>query len=106
MAWGVPDGSDPDRAHLFGMWVAPAARGTGAADALVAAVVGWAAGAGWRGYRALREEVAGLDYLAVGLLLFPVAVLISLAKAGKLPPWPRGARPATEPPDVPPAPPA
>lgn len=46
MAWGVPDADDPTRAHLFGMWVAPAARGTGAAGALVEAVVGWATEAG------------------------------------------------------------
>lgn len=42
VAWGVPSTDRPDVVHLFGMWVAPTARGSGAADALVAAVVGWA----------------------------------------------------------------
>jgi hypothetical protein len=40
-----------------------------------------------RGYLALRAEVAGLDYLTLGLLLFPVAVLVSLAKAGAIGRW-------------------
>ncbi|MBA4191251.1 MAG: hypothetical protein C0467_24990 [Planctomycetaceae bacterium] len=47
----------------------------------------WLSYAGWRGYRTLREEVPGLDYLAAGLALFPVAVLISLGKAGILARW-------------------
>ena len=47
----------------------------------------WVAIEGWRGYRLLRAEVAGLDYLVVGLLLFPIAVLISLGKAGVLNRW-------------------
>jgi hypothetical protein len=42
---------------------------------------------GWRGYRALREEVAGLDYLVVSLVLLPVAVLVSIGKAGVLARW-------------------
>jgi hypothetical protein len=43
--------------------------------------------AGWRGYRVLREEVAGLDYLALSLVLLPVAVLVSLGRAGVLRRW-------------------
>jgi hypothetical protein len=43
--------------------------------------------AGWRGYDDLQREVAGLDYLALGLLLFPVVVLVSLGKAGVLSRW-------------------
>lgn len=46
MAWAVPDADDAERVDLFGMWVAPAARGSGAADALIAAVVDQAAEVG------------------------------------------------------------
>jgi hypothetical protein len=48
------------------------------------ALVVWMAGAGWRGYLLLRQTVAGLDHMAVGLALFVVAVLVSLGKAGAL----------------------
>ena len=50
----------------------------------VAVVGGWGGTVLWRGYRALREEVSGLDYIAAGLLLLPIAVLISLGKGGAL----------------------
>jgi hypothetical protein len=59
-------------------WRLVAVAGVGAA---------WLTGVGWRAYVALRAEVAGLDYLLLGLLLFPVAVAISLAKAGVLNRW-------------------
>jgi hypothetical protein len=49
--------------------------------------VGWVGLVSWRGYRELRSEVAGLDYLVVSLLLLPIAVLISLGKAGVLDRW-------------------
>jgi hypothetical protein len=52
-----------------------------------AAPAGWLGVAGWRGYRGLREEVAGLDYLALSLVFLPVAVLISLGQAGVLRRW-------------------
>ncbi len=48
MAWGVPDADDPTLAHLYGMWVAAAARGQGAAAALIDAVAAWASGQGAR----------------------------------------------------------
>ncbi|MBX9582029.1 MAG: hypothetical protein K2X87_17125 [Gemmataceae bacterium] len=48
---------------------------------------GWAGIAGWRGYVALRAKVPGLDYLVAGLVLLPVALLVSLAKAGVLGRW-------------------
>jgi hypothetical protein len=57
-------------------------RAVGAAVALA-----WAVPAGSQVYRALREEIVGLDYLVVGLLLLPVAVLISLGKSGVLSRW-------------------
>ena len=47
----------------------------------------WLTGALWRLYLVLRAEVAGLDYLLVSLLLLPVAMLVSLAKAGVLGHW-------------------
>jgi uncharacterized membrane protein YGL010W len=49
-----------------------------------AVVLGWSGMMLGRGYRELRQEVAGLDYLVVGLILLPVAVLISLGKGGAL----------------------
>jgi hypothetical protein len=47
----------------------------------------WLGSTGWLGYRVLREVVVGLDYLAVSLALFAVAVLASLGKAGLLSRW-------------------
>lgn len=41
----------------------------------------------WYGYFALRQVVAGLDHLALSLLLFALAVLISLGKSGLLARW-------------------
>jgi ribosomal protein S18 acetylase RimI-like enzyme len=42
MASGVIDDEDPALAHLYAMWVAPDARGTGAGRALLDAVLAWA----------------------------------------------------------------
>ena len=44
----------------------------------------WLVVVAWRGYFTLRQLVRGLDYLALSLPLFAVAVLISLAKSGAL----------------------
>ena len=38
----APTATDLTRADLFAMWVAPAVRGTGAADALITAALDWA----------------------------------------------------------------
>lgn len=38
-----------------------------------------------QGYRSLRQVVAGLDYLVIGMTLFALAVLTSLVKGGVLP---------------------
>lgn len=46
-----------------------------------------------RGYVALRAKIAGLDYLVLSLALFPIAVLVSLAKAGVLGRWIESRRP-------------
>jgi hypothetical protein len=47
-------------------------------------VVGWLASLGWLGYGWLRQLVAGLDYLALSLAVFVLAVLTSLIKSGVL----------------------
>ncbi len=39
---GVPHRDDPRAVYLISMWVHPSIRGSGAADALVGAVIGWA----------------------------------------------------------------
>lgn len=39
---GMPDADDPAVTHLLAMWVHPSLRGTGAADALVDALLAWA----------------------------------------------------------------
>ena len=42
MVAGVHDADDPAVVHLMAMWISPALRGSGAADALIAAVLSWA----------------------------------------------------------------
>jgi ribosomal protein S18 acetylase RimI-like enzyme len=54
LAFAVIDADDPERAHLFSMWVAPETRGTGAASALVDAAIAWTAA---RGARTLHTAV-------------------------------------------------
>jgi hypothetical protein len=50
-------------------------------------VVGWLASLGWLGYGLLRQLIAGLDYLALSLVVFALAVLTSLLKSGVLARW-------------------
>ncbi|HUL72745.1 MAG TPA: GNAT family N-acetyltransferase [Vicinamibacterales bacterium] len=45
---GTHDADDPRIVHLMAMWVHPGLRGSGAGDALVSAVVGWARSEGAR----------------------------------------------------------
>ena len=45
-------------AEMISMWVDPSARGTGAADDLITAVVGWAAGQGRSTYLMVRSDNA------------------------------------------------
>jgi ribosomal protein S18 acetylase RimI-like enzyme len=61
---GAIDQADTELAHLYAMWVAPTARGTGAGRALVDAIVGWAIE---RGARRLETSVAEGNAAAVRL---------------------------------------
>jgi hypothetical protein len=45
----------------------------------------WLVAVGCRGYGSLRRVVTGLDYIAIGLILFSLAVLTSMVKGGVLP---------------------
>jgi GNAT superfamily N-acetyltransferase len=59
MASGVIDDEDPALAHLYAMWVAPDARGTGAGKALVDAVVAWATDRGRAAHHLGRRRQCG-----------------------------------------------
>jgi hypothetical protein len=48
---------------------------------------GWSFASGWQVYRVGRQFVVGLDYLVLSLVLFSLAILISLGKAGVLSRW-------------------
>jgi ribosomal protein S18 acetylase RimI-like enzyme len=65
MASGVPT-ADPEAAEVISMWVAPAARGRGVGDRLLAEVERWARE---RGARTLRLAVAAGNRPAVALYL-------------------------------------
>jgi ribosomal protein S18 acetylase RimI-like enzyme len=54
MVWGMPHHANRGEAGLYGMWVAPEARGTGLAKALVEAVIVWARRSG---YGVIRLDV-------------------------------------------------
>jgi GNAT superfamily N-acetyltransferase len=63
--------SGAETAHLFAMWVAPEARGTGAGAALVGAVVDWMAAQGARTLRTavtLGNDPAARLYTRVGFV--------------------------------------
>jgi ribosomal protein S18 acetylase RimI-like enzyme len=64
MASGVIDDEDPAVAHLYAMWVAPGARGSGAGRALLDAVVAWAAE---RGAQRLTTSVTAGNAAAAAL---------------------------------------
>ncbi len=56
---------------------------------VIASIAGivWLGELAWRGYRELRELVAGLDFIVLSLVLLPIAVLVSLTRAGVLSRW-------------------
>jgi ribosomal protein S18 acetylase RimI-like enzyme len=64
LASGMLDDATAGLAHLFSVWVAPEARGAGAATALVEAVAAWAAE---RGAQRLRTSVTLGNDAAAGL---------------------------------------
>jgi RimJ/RimL family protein N-acetyltransferase len=64
MAVGALQDGDPQLAHLFGLWVGPAARGAGGGARLVEAVADWA---GRRGARRLRASLADGNPAAAAL---------------------------------------
>ena len=68
MASGVIDDEEPALAHLYAMWVAPEARGSGAGRALVEAVVAWATE---RGAKRLTTSVT--EGNAAGAALYAAA---------------------------------
>jgi hypothetical protein len=47
----------------------------------------WVVAAGWRIYRTFRLVITGLDFMAVGLALFAVAIAISLGKSAARSRW-------------------
>jgi hypothetical protein len=51
------------------------------------ALAGWLVQVGWNGYLGLRAVVPGLDHILLSLVLFALAVLVSLAKSGHLSMW-------------------
>jgi hypothetical protein len=48
---------------------------------------GWLTSFGWSGYCWCRELIAGLDYLALSLIVFVLAAAISLGKSGRVLRW-------------------
>jgi ribosomal protein S18 acetylase RimI-like enzyme len=64
LAVGAPHHDQAREAGLYGLWVAPEARGEGVAETLVRAVITWARSAG---FRALRLDVGDANAAAVRL---------------------------------------
>lgn len=64
LAVGAPHYRHEVDAGLYGLWVAPQARGTGVGEALVSSVIAWARAAG---YRSVRLDVGDTNAHAVRL---------------------------------------
>jgi hypothetical protein len=62
------------------------------------ALVAWLGGVALQGYAALREVLRGLDYMALSLAVFAIAVIVSLGKSGILSRWPGDSTSAAVPP--------
>lgn len=80
VAVGAPYTNYADAAGLFGMWVAPVARGQGVGRALVEAVVAWAAK---ENYQRILLDVA--DANDVAIRLYESCGFLPTGKTGALP---------------------
>jgi hypothetical protein len=47
----------------------------------------WSLATGWQAYRAFRQFIVGFDYLALSLLVFALAIIVSLGKSRLLSRW-------------------
>lgn len=47
----------------------------------------WSLASGWQVYRVVRQLIVGLDYLVLSLVVFMLAIVVSLGKAGILSRW-------------------
>ena len=78
---GAPYTDYTDAAGLFGMWVAPEVRGQRVGRALVAAVIAWARG---EGYRRVVLDVADANRAAIRL--YESCGFVATGETGTLPP--------------------
>jgi hypothetical protein len=72
----------------MGLVLAAYGRLLGHRESLYAAgaiIASWLAWLGWRGHRSIRHYVAGLDFIALGLVSFALAWVTSMVKGGKPP---------------------
>ncbi|PCC73064.1 Ribosomal protein S18 acetylase RimI [Nannocystis exedens] len=81
MARAARHPSEPGTGELLSMWVAPAARGHGVGDALIAAIVDWARG---EGLRRLVLDVGDANGPAVAL--YARNGFVATGNTGTLPP--------------------
>jgi hypothetical protein len=58
----------------------------------IGVAVAWTTGLGWRLYVATRRHSVGMDYLAASMLLFFMAVAVSVAKSSRFRDWLRDRR--------------
>jgi ribosomal protein S18 acetylase RimI-like enzyme len=81
VARGGVDHDRKDSAYLLSMWVAPKARGKGAGDALVDAVVGWAKASGFT-----RVVLDVADHNRPAIALYARKGFVPTGETGALPP--------------------
>jgi len=81
MVRGTADPASPEDAYLVSMWIAPEARGRGAGEALIQAIVDWARNAG---HSRLLLDVADANQPAIRL--YERMGFMSTGETGSLPP--------------------